>query len=181
MHSILASTLTKVAMPAFAIAVALIASRMRGFDLRSDLALRWPAPKVIAAWVGLWCVWMGAEEVVLWYFHLQNAAPWPPYPTEIILLRVLAIGILGPIAEELIFRGLLFFRLEPKLRPAGTIAGLAVAWALLHYKYDVTTIVMICLDGIVLGTARYRSRSTLVPMLMHVIANLLSIAQSVWA
>ena len=37
---------------------------------------------------------------------------------------------------------------------------------------------MIFLDGLLLGAARHRSRSTFVPMLLHVVANLYSILQS---
>jgi membrane protease YdiL (CAAX protease family) len=54
----------------------------------------------------------------------------------------------------------------------------AAGWAAVHFQYDPATRVLIFLDGLVLGTARLRSRSTYVPIVMHALGNLYSIYQS---
>ncbi|MEO8218723.1 MAG: CPBP family intramembrane glutamic endopeptidase [Acidobacteriota bacterium] len=178
MHGLWMETLLKAAIPAAIIVLALTLSRLRGFDWRSDLRLLWPSTRVIAMWLAIWLVWMVATEIVIYFLGLPEPAPWHPYPLTIILLRILAIGLLGPIAEELVFRGMLFYRLEKHMGAAATIVTISVLWSLLHFQYDWQTILLICGDGLILGLARFRSRSTFVPMLMHAIGNMYSIYQS---
>ncbi len=97
------------------------------------------------------------------------------------MLRVLAIGILGPAAEELVFRGILFARLLKPIGPAATIVATAAAWAALHYGYNWLTLSQVFGDGLILGLARHQSRSTNVPIAMHAVGNLFSIYQSLCA
>ena len=76
-------------------------------------------------------------------------------------------------------RGIVFAQLRrTALRTAGTIVVCAAAWAVMHVQYGWSTWVLIFLDGLILGMARAHSRSLVPPILMHVLGNLFSIAQS---
>ena len=173
------STLIKVAAPAVGAVVLLAVTRWRGISWSDDLGLRRPEPKRLAAWLGLWLLWVGVGELLIRAFGLAQAQPWPPYPAIIIALRVLAIGVLGPVAEELVMRGALLGRLRrTALGPGGAIAVTAVAWAAMHVSYDLATLALVAADGVVLGLARQWGGSLWIPVAMHGLGNLISIAQS---
>jgi len=175
----LVPTLVKLALPCLAIVAVLAITRWRGISWRGDLALAWPKPAVTAAWVGIWILWVALGEIAIRLFGLAQAAPWKPYPPAIVLMRIVAIGLLGPAAEEIVVRGIVFYRISlTRLGPTGAIVLGAAAWAAAHVQYDMMTVLLIFLDGLVLGTARLRSRSTFLPILMHALGNLFSISQS---
>lgn len=90
--------------------------------------------------------------------------------------RVLAVGVLGPIAEELIFREL-FYKLlaHTPLGNVGAIVVTAVGWAILHTSYTLPVILLLLGSSVLLGIARYRSNSVLVPIAMHIVWNLYAI------
>ena len=97
-------------------------------------------------------------------------------------MRILAIGVAGPFLEELVARGVVFNLLKrTAIGSLGAIFLIAAAWASAHYRYDVPTIVLVCLDGVIFGLARYTSGSLWIPVALHMIGNLISIGQSLWA
>ena len=83
-------------------------------------------------------------------------------------LILLAAGVGAPIAEELLFRGLIFggLRRSP-LGFAGATIVTALSWALLHANYSVYGISAITLIGIYLGWLRERTGSLLTPIVCH--------------
>jgi membrane protease YdiL (CAAX protease family) len=179
MSAQLVSTLLKVAILAIGIIIVIVVSRLRGFSLTEDLRLVWPRPAIILLWLAIWCGWLVAGELAIRLFGMEQPSHWPAYPPLIVALRILVTGLLGPITEELVVRGLIFFRISrTKIGAWGAIVICAALWAAAHVQYDWRTIALIFLDGLLLGVARHRSRSTFVPMLLHVIANLYSILQS---
>jgi len=185
MDSQLRSTLLKVALPVLAISVTLVAwrvlSKKKGISSK-DLGLAWPKASTLFLWLAVWIVWMAVSEVAINALGMEQAKHWPDYSPLIVSLRIVAIGILGPAAEELLARGILFAVLSRKRPgPLGAIVICAAGWAVAHYRYGWKTVALIFLDGILLGTARQHSRSVFVPILMHIIANLFSIYQSLHA
>lgn len=175
----LSDSLIKLLVPLAAIGLALFLSKRRGLSLRDDLGLRAPRWPAAALWMGLWLAAIVLGEMAIEHFGLDQAKPWPPYPLSILLIRIAAIGIAGPVLEELIFRGILFDRLRrTRLGPVATIVVLALVWAGVHYSYGIGTIALVAIDGLLLGFARHRTNSLYVPMAMHVLGNLISIGQS---
>jgi hypothetical protein len=75
----------------------------------------------------------------------------------------------------LLFRGFLFGWLQPRIGTAFTIAATAASWAVLHYEYSWQVIMVIVVDGILLGLARWRTRSVITPIVMHMLYNLYAI------
>jgi membrane protease YdiL (CAAX protease family) len=175
----LRSTLLKVAAPLLAIVIVLAVTKLRGISWRGVVGLRLPRARQFVLWMLLWIVWVAVEEVAIRLLHLDQAHPWPQTDPLIIALRIAAIGILGPVAEELVCRGLLLGRLmATRLGVYGSVALIAAGWALVHVQYGWPTLLMIFLDGLLLGVARVRSRSLYVPIAMHMSGNLFSIYQS---
>jgi len=179
MDNLFLSTLMKVLLPSVAVVAVLLGARRRGIAWDEGLGLCKPGAKALLGWLAFWIAWIAVGEVVINTFGLDQAKPWPDYPLQIIVLRILAIGVAGPMAEEFVTRGLFQHLLaKTRLGPYGAIALLAVLWAAAHLQYGAGTVAMIALDGVVLGLARVRGGSLWIPVAMHVAGNCISIAQS---
>jgi uncharacterized protein len=90
-----------------------------------------------------------------------------------VLPLVLAIVVVGPAGEEIMFRGFLFRGwVAPGARGVIAVALIALVWAGMHVQYDWFGIGQVFLTGLVLGWLRWRSGSTLLTILLHVLVNL---------
>lgn len=89
----------------------------------------------------------------------------------------LGTGLLGPLFEELFYRGFLFAGLRrSRLGIGGTIITTAALFALTHYRYGVFGVIWIFVLGLVFGIARHRSDTIRLPIVMHVTYNLIFLA-----
>jgi len=86
----------------------------------------------------------------------------------------LGVVLLGPIFEECLFRGFLFKGLEKSaLGGHGAVFISAILFSLVHIQYGIYILVFIMLPiAILLGYARLKSGSLLLPIVIHVINNL---------
>ena len=94
---------------------------------------------------------------------------------------VLAIA-LGPVLEEVIFRGYLFTaallltrRLSPPRSATSSIIGVALVFSIAHLTTAGTTALQLCcivLTGCLYGLVRFRCRSTAAAALAHAAYNL---------
>lgn len=85
----------------------------------------------------------------------------------------LTFVLVAPIAEEIMFRGFLFrgwVRSESNAIPA--IVVISLLFAAIHVQYDWFGILQVFFIGLLLALARWRSGSTFVSIVMHVLANL---------
>jgi membrane protease YdiL (CAAX protease family) len=86
---------------------------------------------------------------------------------------VLAIGVLAPVAEEIIFRGFIYRGWAGSwLGVAGTVLVTAGLWAIMHTQYDWDAILLIFGIGLLFGWLRWRSGSTSLTIALHVLINL---------
>jgi CAAX protease family protein len=84
----------------------------------------------------------------------------------------LTFVILAPIAEEIMFRGFLYrgwVRSERSAIPGVLI--ISALFAAIHIQYDWFGILQVFFIGLLLAIARWRTGSTLLTILMHVLAN----------
>jgi len=58
---------------------------------------------------------------------------------------------------------------------AGAVVLTAVVWGAIHYNYTPAEIALLCFAGVLLGLARYQTRSVVTPILMHITWNLYAI------
>jgi uncharacterized protein len=145
----------------------------RRLPLRSFLGLRWPDGRQVAQWVALFVLLVAVEELAAGSLGLAKPEPWAGrYTGWLLALRLAGIVVLAPVAEELVFRGVLFSRIAAsRLGPAGAIVIPAALFALIHVQYGGAEILLILIDGLFYGLARYRTGSVLVPMLLHCLGN----------
>ena len=166
----------KVLLPALAIAIVIYRVRARTPQWKQILGMVPPLWPRFALWVVAYAAWMLATNALL---HWRGPWDFTSWHNDTLLHdaeRVLAVGILGPIAEELIFRGF-FFNLmsRTRVRVLGTILITSLIWASLHVQYDARTLLLVFADGLSLGAARWNSRSVWTPIAMHIVWNLYAV------
>jgi membrane protease YdiL (CAAX protease family) len=90
---------------------------------------------------------------------------------------VFTLLIVAPIVEELFCRGYLFKTLRhTRLGAIGTIGITSLVFTMAHYgQYETTILFDLFLFSILLGMAREKSGSILLPMLLHFVNNLISV------
>ena len=91
----------------------------------------------------------------------------------------LTFVIVAPVGEEIMFRGFLFrgwVRSERAAIPA--ILVISLLFAAIHVQYDWFGILGVFFIGLLLAVARWRSGSTLLTILMHLLANLWATVES---
>lgn len=131
--------------------------------------------------LGICCVAGGAVLNVLWStvlngFHVQKVfsnQTQEQLLSSAVCLQVLGLGVLVPVAEELIFRALIYCRLR-----RGFGAALAVFFsALLFAVYHGNPIQMLYAFpmAVILALLFEKSRSVIFPILFHMGANLITV------
>ena len=98
---------------------------------------------------------------------IKSALQSAPFTT------VLAVAVVGPIAEEILFRGLLFGALQRRLPTSAVIIVAAFLFACGHLQW--TYIPPLFLMGIVAGGLRWKSGSLGPSIFLHCLNNGLSL------
>ena len=156
----------------------------RRFVVRDYLSLRWPQPRTVILWIlaaaGFWAAFDALA--------LLLDRPMPRVMVDVYAtarspaLLFVAVVVFAPLFEEMFFRGFLFRGWSrSRLGIAGTIALTAVLWAALHVHYGTFEISGLVLYGALLGVARHRTGSLLVPLLLHALTNAVAFAQMAWS
>lgn len=106
----------------------------------------------------------------------------PPFVTEIVKpayfppVLYLAIVVIIPIFEEVLFRGFLFEGLRiSRLGSIGSILITSFLWVIIHTQYDAYFMGVLFALGILLGMARLKTGSVYLTILLHSINNLLAV------
>ncbi len=119
----------------------------------------------LSSWSAQW-----VERVLHWPVTIQEAIPLVKYALIANPLAAFSsVVIVGPIVEEILFRGLIYGALEKRLRVFGAIVISSFLFALVHLQV-VYFIPIFCL-GLVLGWARWKANSLGLPILIHVLNN----------
>jgi len=129
---------------------------------------------------GFWPAWVAGGVVLAVVLAVLGAvlrAPNIPLPFENLLrgrFAVVSLGflvvLLGPFAEELVFRG---FLMPLFMRSLGAVGGVLLAGALFgamhapEYRFAWQQVVLISAAGAAFGWARYRTHSTFPAVAMH--------------
>jgi len=183
-NGFLLALVTIVAGPAW-IAVMAIAARWRGWRVADYLALVVPRRSDFAFGFACMAALLIAFDVLTYATgrDLVPAFMFESYKTArasgTMVLFFIAVVIIGPVTEEIVFRGFLFRGLSASfLGVAGTLIATSVAWALMHVQYDALIIAQIFLIGLLLGWLRWASGSTLLTIWLHVLTNFVALIEA---
>jgi len=126
-----------------------------------------------------------ALEVLFYQLGILEIAPWKNGFFASVI-RITGAVILAPIAEEIMFRGVLLHVLHKKISNLHIAIFLqAVLFVLLHnfaYENTVATnigIVQALVDASLFGYARHYTKSLYTPMLMHALGNFVAVFERI--
>ena len=152
-------------------------------DRISDLlGLKIPTVKATLKWIGVFFLLAAALEGLAYFL--------PAFRTEFMeqvmatstdrWSMILGVGIMAPLFEEFLLRGLAYGSLRFVMDKHYAIAITAGLFTIMHLQYEVLVMLMILPIGVVLGYARANSGSIWVPVLLHMLNNLASIYLPQW-
>jgi membrane protease YdiL (CAAX protease family) len=155
----------------------------RGMALADYLSLRVPRMATVVHWF-----WYLVVFIAL--FHVAEYLLGRPFVTDFELmvfrtaysvpLLLLAVVVAAPCLEELFFRGFILTGiLASRLGVVGALFFTAALWAIMHAaQYAPTELFLIFLGGLLLGYARWKTRSIYVPIGLHALWNLVSAVET---
>lgn len=154
--------------------------RIRGGDSRDYLALK---PFSLAFGIGMFGLLLlfmiGSQALTYWLDKAPSDFVDPLYQSvSSVWLLVLAMVIVAPVYEELVFRGLLWKAISEQFLHQSPTKGAIIAsvltsliFALIHLQYGLYEISTIVVLALIFCYARYKSGSLLLPILLHIINN----------
>jgi len=157
----------------------MLASRRSRSSVLAYLGLDIPRRQHVAITVA------GLAVLIVVRIALQLALGWDmvePWRLEIyrsaqgagsLIWLWLAAVVVGPIGEEVLFRGFMFRGFVRSPRDAiPSIVLISLIWSLIHTQYGWFVIVEIFVFGLVLGLVRWSTGSTTLTILLHMLNNL---------
>lgn len=172
----LGPTLFKDLIPVAGISSAILVARASHLSLRDDVGLRAPPLAEGFLWIFIFTAWMLGTNYLMSWRGPWDYTVWRNAPFLVAALRALGVCVLAPISEELIFRGLFYrYFTRTRLGVTLTIILLAAGWTVLHNLYLPNPIAVVFVAGLLLGAARWRTKSVYIPIAMHMVFNLYAI------
>jgi len=148
-------------------------------SVKEYLNLFTPSFKDFSIFLFLSCLLMFfIEFLTSWYpelFETDFAIESYRHANSLFLLY-LGVGVAGPLFEEVLFRGFLFKAVQKSVFGShGAVLFTAIVFSIIHVQYGLWIILcMLFPMAILLGYARLKSNSLLLPILLHSINNLLT-------
>ena len=87
--------------------------------------------------------------------------------------EILALGLITPVAEELLYRYIVFYRLRSLTGSAGAVVGSAIIFGLIHL--NIVQTIYACTLGLLLGILMEYYQDVRVSVCGHIAANILSL------
>ena len=147
-----------------------------GSNWRKYLHLKKPTLKEVLFWTGIYALYFfGTEFLATDSEELQSDFMTGMAETGNLWLLLLGVGIIGPIFEEIFFRGFLFKGLQhSKLGGAGAIAVTSFFFVIIHLQYSWQILLMLFPIAFILGAERWRTNSIVIPIYLHILNNTVS-------
>jgi uncharacterized protein len=148
--------------------------KLRGWRLRDYFALSWPSARAIAlAFVGVIVLCVGSD----WLSHSLGRPLVPDVMVQFyrhawLPFLILAIVAVGPVGEEVLFRGFLYRGIaETRAGPVGAVALSSIVFGILHIQYDLFDMVLVTAVAFYFGFVRYKTNSLPLLILLHATQN----------
>ncbi|HXJ02191.1 MAG TPA: CPBP family intramembrane glutamic endopeptidase [Micropepsaceae bacterium] len=165
------------------LAVLGLAARLSRAPVADYLALKWPRPREIGVGAALLVAVLVATSILADVTG-QEA---PAFITDtfntardagMLPLLVLTFVFLGPLQEELIFRGFLFRGFAPAFGMWPTILVTATLWSVIHVQYQWFFVAEIFALGVLFGWLRAWSGSLLLTFGLHATVNAMAVVEA---
>jgi hypothetical protein len=162
--------------------VFLIAKLKKGSNLKEYFSLNGFCFKTLFFWIFATFLLLSAEDAVTLLLNLEEMPTFMmniTYPNDASkILLVLGVAFFAPVLEEVIFRGFLLKGLSNSfLGVWGAIIVSSVVWAMIHFQYELVYLMMIFVIGLFFGYAKVKTNSLFIPILMHILFNLMAMLE----
>jgi membrane protease YdiL (CAAX protease family) len=156
----------------------LIAWNLTESNRHQYLCLKPVAFTTLLKWIGLFVlVYVAAVLVLIWLdLSIGNDFMSTMYlNTKPVWMLWLAVVVAVPLFEEVFFRGFLLTDFASSfMRPIGAVLVTTTLWTALHTQYDAAGIAVVFCMGLLLGIARIRTGSLMVPLGIHALENMVA-------
>lgn len=154
----------------------------RGSDLKEYLGLSMPSKRDTGRWLLFFIGFLVVFDLVT-YLLGKPIVPefmWRVYSSlDSRWVLWIALIVAAPLIEELFFRGFLIKGLTASpLGAVGAVVLTSAAWAVIHVQYDAYSIAAIFIMGLILGAARVKTGSTILPIFLHAVANFVATVET---
>lgn len=154
-------------------AVLILVGIWKKSNITEVLAIRAAPVQQFAKWLGIFILVMAGIELlglILPDLHSDFMDKVMRSVTDKAGL-IIGVGIMAPVFEELLLRGLLLHSVRRISTEHIAIAVSAFVFTILHLQYEVLIMLLILPLGVVLGYARTRTGSIWVPIVLHIVNN----------
>ena len=159
----------------------LVLTRKLGIPFRGQFQIEKPSPVVSLAVIASTLSLIPALEILT--FHMARHFPPDPIYLKFVLkltpespvafgLVILAVAVAVPIAEELLFRGLLQRVLLQHSAPVVAILLVAVSFGAVHPPYSIPGVIIL---GIFFGVMALLLENLVYPIMAHAVWNLINL------
>jgi len=151
----------------------LLASHFATQHFRETLAIKLFPPKLLVVWCALLLVYFVAQYGIVKSFNVDTGEFLELVSGTRHLGFSLVVVLLAPVMEELLFRGYLFKVLRQTwLKFVGTLFITSLLFTLIHAgQYGLGVLSILFVFSLMLGIAREKSGSVLLPIILHAINN----------
>ena len=167
------------------IAVVALAARLSGWPIGTYFALVRPRRRDLLFGFAALLLVLGALEILT---HLVGRSSVTPFQTDayeaaraagLVPLMWIAFVVAAPVGEEIVFRGFLFRGwAASRLGAPGTVLATSLIFAASHLQYDWFGLMQTFCIGALFAWLRWRSGSTVVTIVLHMLVNFVA---TTWA
>lgn len=146
------------------------------------LGLRRISLKTFMLWHLILFVFLVLSELLMKTFHQSDQFMVRAFSSTAHFVPLfLAVVVVGPLFEELLFRGFMIPGIAlSQLGPVGAVLITSGIWAVIHLQYNFFFMGIIFGFGLLLGYAQLQTRSIYVPIAMHSFNNLIAFMGAAW-
>ena len=169
-------------MPVLLVGGGLAIARFRRLSPIEDLGFRLPTARDALLW-GIGFLALAVTVELLSYAVGEDpGGSWRgKYGPMDLAVRLIAIPLVYPIAEEFFFRGALLGALRKRFGDSVAILGSSAVFALAHMQYDWRGMAMVLADALFFAVCRVRTGSLYLVMAFHIAGNSFAAWQRLYA
>ena len=150
----------------------------KSLSLKEYLGLKRPSLKELFTWLFVLILTTFSFELLSRFLNRQVVSEEmiTAFKTARSLpLFCAAVVIIGPLFEEILFRGFAFEGLRTSsLGPIGAVMITSLLWSVIHFQYDWYGMLNIFILGLVFGITRLKTGSLIITIAIHWLNNLAS-------
>ena len=156
--------------PLLLAAAGLLIVRFRRLSWREDVGFKPPRLVDLVFWCAIFVLIASLGELV--GGDGGTAGSWRGrYSAADLAIRIVAVALVYPVAEEFFFRGVFLGVVRRRLGDIAAVVLPAAMFGLIHVQYDWRGMAFVALDGLIFGLCRLRTGSVYLAMLLHILGN----------